>query len=94
MTRHLDELLIDHAHCEKKAAGVAMNLIFTYVDDVEICRVLSEIVQEELDHFRLVLDAAGATRHRLPPAAAEPLRRAAVARWCRRRSRCARWIGC
>src|SRR5262245_41770194 len=56
VTGHLDELLIDHAHCEKKAAGVAMNLIFTYVDHVEVCRVLSEIVQEELDHFRLVLD--------------------------------------
>jgi tRNA-(ms[2]io[6]A)-hydroxylase len=56
VTARLDELLIDHAHCEKKAAGVAMNLIFTYVDDVEVCRVLSEIVREELDHFRLVLD--------------------------------------
>jgi tRNA-(ms[2]io[6]A)-hydroxylase len=56
VTSNLDELLIDHAHCEKKAAGVAMNLIFTYVEDMEVCRVLSEIVQEELEHFRLVLD--------------------------------------
>jgi tRNA 2-(methylsulfanyl)-N6-isopentenyladenosine37 hydroxylase len=56
VTAGLDELLIDHAHCEKKAAGVAMNLIFAYVDDVEVCRTLSEIVQEELEHFRLVLD--------------------------------------
>jgi tRNA-(ms[2]io[6]A)-hydroxylase len=53
---NLDELLIDHAHCEKKAAGVAMNLIFTYVEHADACRVLSEIVQEELEHFRLVLD--------------------------------------
>jgi tRNA-(ms[2]io[6]A)-hydroxylase len=52
----LDELLIDHAHCEKKAAGVAMNLIFAYVDHVELCRALADVVQEELDHFRLVLD--------------------------------------
>src|SRR5947209_15877725 len=52
----LDELLLDHAHCEKKAAGVAMNLIFAYVEHVEVCRVLSAIVQEELDHFRMVLD--------------------------------------
>jgi tRNA-(ms[2]io[6]A)-hydroxylase len=51
----LEELLIDHAHCEKKAAGVAMNLIFTYVENVELCLALGEIVQEELDHFRLVL---------------------------------------
>ena len=26
---HLDEVLIDHAHCEKKAAGVAMNRLFS-----------------------------------------------------------------
>ncbi|MBS0211041.1 MAG: tRNA-(ms[2]io[6]A)-hydroxylase [Planctomycetes bacterium] len=54
--RHLDEILIDHAHCEKKAAGVAMNLIFAYVDHVELVRELSVIVNEELDHFRQVLD--------------------------------------
>jgi tRNA 2-(methylsulfanyl)-N6-isopentenyladenosine37 hydroxylase len=53
---HLDLLLIDHAHCEKKAAGTAMNLIFAYVDRVELCRELSAIVVEELGHFRLVLD--------------------------------------
>jgi tRNA-(ms[2]io[6]A)-hydroxylase len=53
---HLDELFIDHAHCEKKAAGVAMSLLFTYADDVELCRAMADIVQEELDHFRLVLD--------------------------------------
>lgn len=53
---HLDEILIDHAHCEKKAAGVAMNLIFAYVDRTEFTRALSEIVNEELLHFRQVLD--------------------------------------
>ena len=51
---NLDELLLDHAHCEKKAAGTAMNLIFAYVDKVELVRPLSEIVAEELDHFRRV----------------------------------------
>jgi tRNA 2-(methylsulfanyl)-N6-isopentenyladenosine37 hydroxylase len=53
---HLDLLLIDHAHCEKKAAGTAMNLIFAYVDRVDLCRELSAIVDEELEHFRMVLD--------------------------------------
>jgi tRNA-(ms[2]io[6]A)-hydroxylase len=52
----LEELLIDHAHCEKKAAGVALNLLFVYVDNVELCRAMTEIVQEELGHFNLVLD--------------------------------------
>ena len=52
---HLDEILIDHAHCEKKAAGTAMNLLFAYVDDVELCREMTRIVSEELDHFHQVL---------------------------------------
>lgn len=52
----LDEVLVDHAHCEKKAAGVAMNLLFSYVDHVRLARAMTEIVNEELEHFRLVLD--------------------------------------
>ena len=52
----LDEILIDHAHCEKKAAGVAMNLLFSYVDHVELARAMTDIVNEELEHFRMVLD--------------------------------------
>jgi tRNA-(ms[2]io[6]A)-hydroxylase len=52
----IDEILIDHAHCEKKAAGVAMNLLFSYVDHVELARAMTEIVNAELEHFRLVLD--------------------------------------
>ncbi len=55
--RDLPSILVDHAHCEKKAAGVALNLIFAYgTVDERICRELSEIVVEELEHFRLVLD--------------------------------------
>ncbi len=53
---HLDEVLIDHAHCEKKAAGTALNLIFHYVEDRELCREMTEIVREELEHFHMVLD--------------------------------------
>ena len=53
---HLDEMLIDHAHCEKKAAGCAMNLIFAYVENQTLCRELTEIVNEELEHFQMVLD--------------------------------------
>jgi len=48
--------LIDHAHCEKKAAGTAMSLIFAYGGYVSLCRELADIVVEELDHFRQVLD--------------------------------------
>jgi len=67
---HLEDILIDHAHCEKKAAGTALNLIFAYVERTELCRELAEIVTEELEHFRLVLDLLerrGIRFRRLPP---------------------------
>ena len=56
VSANVGELLIDHAHCEKKAAGTAMNLLFAYVDHVELCRAMTDIVQEELAHFHLVLE--------------------------------------
>jgi tRNA-(ms[2]io[6]A)-hydroxylase len=69
---NLDEVLLDHAHCEKKAAGVAMNLIFAYVDRVELVKELSAIVVEELEHFQMVIDllaARGVPFRRLKPSA-------------------------
>jgi tRNA-(ms[2]io[6]A)-hydroxylase len=68
--QHLPDVLIDHAHCEKKAAGTAMNLIFAYVEKPELCRELSAIVKEELEHFELVLSLLarrGIRFRRLPP---------------------------
>jgi tRNA-(ms[2]io[6]A)-hydroxylase len=53
---NLEEVLIDHAHCEKKAAGTALNLIFHYVEDIELCREMTEIVNEELEHFHMVVE--------------------------------------
>ena len=51
----LDDLLLDHAHCEKKAAGTAMNLIFRYQEDAGIAAALSVIAREELRHFERML---------------------------------------
>ena len=52
----LEAVLIDHAHCEKKAAGTAMNLLVAYVEDLELGREMTEIVAEELDHFHMVIE--------------------------------------
>lgn len=52
----LDEILIDHAHCEHKAAATAMSLMGSYVENRELCREMTTIVDEELEHFHLVLD--------------------------------------
>ena len=52
----LEELLVDHAHCEKKAASTAMNLIFRYQHLPELMAPLSSLAREELAHFELVLE--------------------------------------
>lgn len=52
---HLDEILIDHAHCERKAASTAMGLMNSYAERRELCDEMADIVIEELDHYRQVL---------------------------------------
>lgn len=51
----LDELLLDHAHCEKKAAGAAVKLLFSYPHHRFLQEPLAELAEEELEHFRQVL---------------------------------------
>lgn len=52
---HLDTLLIDHAHCEKKAASTALNLMYRYVDRPELLHKMAQLAREELLHFEQVL---------------------------------------
>ncbi len=53
---HLDELLIDHANCEKKAASTALALLYRYVNRPELQYRLSRLAREELRHFEQVHD--------------------------------------
>ena len=49
------EILIDHAHCERKAAGFALQLMFRYPSEPNLAEVLSPIAREELEHFEKIL---------------------------------------
>ena len=49
------DILIDHAHCERKAAGVAVQLMFRYPAEPNLAEVLSPIAREELEHFEKIL---------------------------------------
>ncbi len=51
---HLDQLLVDHAHCELKAASNAMSLIARYPDRAELVVALTALSAEELQHFQQV----------------------------------------
>ena len=48
-------LLTDHANCEKKAAGTALNLLVRYSSDTTLMDWLSRLAREELRHFEQVL---------------------------------------
>ena len=68
----LDEVMVDHAHLEKKAASTALNLMFRYGDDPGLMQPLSELAREELRHFEAVLerlDARGVPFRPLVPSA-------------------------
>jgi tRNA-(ms[2]io[6]A)-hydroxylase len=54
--RDLPSLLLDHAHCEKKAASTAISLLFRYPEHPALNRPLTALAQEELEHFALMLD--------------------------------------
>ncbi len=67
---NLDVLLIDHANCEKKAAGTAIGMLYRYDDRPELLRPLSKLAREELRHFEEVLQAMrvrGTAVRRLSP---------------------------
>jgi tRNA-(ms[2]io[6]A)-hydroxylase len=52
---HIDTILLDHAHLERKAAGTAVTLLFKYSHLEALAEPLSELAREELAHFELVL---------------------------------------
>ena len=54
----LDELLIDHAHCEIKAATNALSLA-SRAPDGAMAEQLAALAEEEVRHFRQVLDELG-----------------------------------
>jgi tRNA 2-(methylsulfanyl)-N6-isopentenyladenosine37 hydroxylase len=52
----LDALLVDHAHCEMKAASNALSVALRHPGDLGVVRVLTHIAREESLHFDEVLD--------------------------------------
>lgn len=54
--KNLDILIQDHANCEKKAAGTAMNLMFRYSFFTDLQVKLAQLVREEMLHYEQVLE--------------------------------------
>jgi len=68
---NLRALLADHAHCEQKAASMALALIGRFPDHPGLAQAMLTLAYEELSHFRQVLErieARGETLTRPLPA--------------------------
>jgi tRNA-(ms[2]io[6]A)-hydroxylase len=69
---HIDDVLLDHAHCEKKAAGAALRMLFRYPEHGFLQEPISKLAREELGHFERmlrVLEARGVAYVRQKPSA-------------------------
>ena len=50
-----DEVLVDHAHCEKKAAASALSLLSTFPQAKGLPRAMARLAREEAGHLGQVL---------------------------------------
>lgn len=53
--KSLEEVLVDHAYCEQKAATTGISLIVQYPEFEKMVKTCTAIVAEEWGHFRKVL---------------------------------------
>lgn len=67
-----DLFLIDHAHAEKKASGMAMSMLCHYPDKPDIVKAMADLAIEELAHFREVIKLMQARQLQLSPDEKDP----------------------
>ncbi|MBT5438693.1 MAG: tRNA-(ms[2]io[6]A)-hydroxylase [Flavobacteriales bacterium] len=54
--KNLEEILIDHAFCEQKAASNSISIIVQYPQYPDLVESMIEICKEEMEHFKMVHD--------------------------------------
>lgn len=54
--KNIQEILIDHAYCEQKAASSCISLIIQYPEMEKLVETLTPIVAEEWGHFERVME--------------------------------------
>lgn len=54
--KNIEEILTDHAYCEQKAASNAISVIVKFSQYPDLVKAMTEIAQEEMEHFGLVHD--------------------------------------
>jgi tRNA-(ms[2]io[6]A)-hydroxylase len=69
---NLDEVIIDHAHCEKKAAATGLSLLSSYPDKTEISLTMSDLVVEEIGHYKSVVEILASENKKLEKDKGDP----------------------
>ncbi|UII30528.1 tRNA-(ms[2]io[6]A)-hydroxylase [Fulvivirga ulvae] len=54
--KNIEEILIDHAYCEQKAASSCISLIVKFPEKKELVEMLTPVVAEEWSHFERVIE--------------------------------------
>jgi tRNA-(ms[2]io[6]A)-hydroxylase len=54
--KNIEEILVDHAYCEQKAASSCISLIVQYPEKEKLVEVLTPVVAEEWAHFERVIE--------------------------------------
>ncbi|MDX1543688.1 MAG: tRNA-(ms[2]io[6]A)-hydroxylase [Christiangramia sp.] len=52
--KNIEDILVDHAYCEQKAASTAISLIVTYPEYSELVTAMTALAREEMGHFKMV----------------------------------------
>lgn len=54
--KNIEDILVDHAYCEQKAASSCISIIISYPEKDRVVEVLTPVVAEEWGHFERVLE--------------------------------------
>jgi len=54
--KNIDEILVDHAYCEQKAASTAISLIVSFPEYTGLVEEMIALSREEMAHFKMVHD--------------------------------------
>lgn len=54
--KNIEEILVDHAFCEQKAASTAISIIVSFPEHTELVQAMIALAQEEISHFKMVHD--------------------------------------
>lgn len=65
--KNIEDILVDHAYCEQKAASACISMIVQFPDKERLVEVITPVVAEEWAHFERVLEELNKRGFKLGP---------------------------